>query len=251
MIKVQNLSYSYSSSGPKVLDNVSCDLEKGRCIAILGNNGAGKSTLLKCLNHIQKPQSGSVLLDDSNVYEMPPKEMAKKIGYVPQKSEVSHMMVFDAVLLGRKPYIRWDVTEKDRNIVEKVMKQLNLTEYATRYISELSGGELQKVVLARALAQEPQYLLLDEPTSNLDPRNQHDMLRLIRSICQEQKIGAIVVIHDLNLAVRYCDRFLFLRDASIYGYGGKEIVTEEIIESVYGMKVEILEHRGNQLIVPL
>ncbi|NLY87801.1 MAG: ABC transporter ATP-binding protein [Clostridiales bacterium] len=249
MIRVEGLSYSYGSS-PKVLDNISCQLEQGHCIAVLGNNGAGKSTLLKCLNRVLVPQEGEVLIDGDDTNIMPRREMAKKIAYVPQRSIASHTMVFDAVLLGRKPYINWDVTEEDRRIVQRVLKQLNLSEYSTRYTSELSGGELQKVVLARALAQESDYLLLDEPTSNLDPHNKHNMLRLIQDISIEQNKTVIIVIHDLNLAVRYCDRFLFLKDSNIYRYGGCEIVTTQTIEDVYGMKVEILEHRENKIIVP-
>ena len=251
MIEVKNLNFTYGSGGSFILRDFSCDLEQGCCIAVLGNNGAGKSTLLKCLNRIHRPQSGSVLVDGEDIYRIARREMAKKLAAVPQRSDCPHMMVFDAVLLGRKPYIRWDVTQEDKKIVVRLLETMHLSQYATRYIDELSGGELQKVVLARALAQQPKYLLLDEPTSNLDPKNQHEMLRIVQDICKKQNIGAVVVIHDLNLAVRYCDRFLFIRNAGIYSYGGIETVTAETIRDVYGMDTEIIEHRGNKLIVPL
>lgn len=250
MIKVENLSYSYDSKS-KVLDNISCELEQGCCIAVLGNNGAGKSTFLKCLNRIINPQEGRVLVDGEDIYKMPRREMAKKIAYVPQRSKVSHTMVFDEVLLGRKPYIGWDVTDEDCRIVQKILEQMDLTEYATRYTSELSGGELQKVVLARALAQEADYVFLDEPTSNLDPRNQHEMLHVVQDISHNQNKSVVIVMHDLNLAFRHCDRFLFLKDSNIYRYGGTEIVTPETIHDVYGIEVEILEHRQNKIVVPL
>ncbi len=251
MIEVKALSFSYGSGGPKILKSLSCDLEQGHCIAVLGNNGAGKSTLLKCISRISHPQEGEVLADGGNIYAMPRRELAKKMAYVPQQSLRSHTMVFDAVLLGRKPYIRWDAAAGDREIVTEIMEKLELLPYAARYLNELSGGELQKVVLARALAQQPGYLLLDEPTSSLDPRNQHEMLRIVKEICDTQKIGVVIVIHDLNLAARYCDRFLFLKDSELYSYGGMETMTPETIRDVYGMETEVIEHRGYKLIVPL
>jgi len=251
VIEVKDLSFSYGSGAPWILSHISCDLEQGHCIAILGNNGAGKSTLLKCLNRIHRPQKGSVLVDGETVSRMSGKELAKCLACVPQRSECPHIMVFDAVLLGRKPYIQWDVTAQDKAIVAALLEKLHLSHYATRYLDELSGGELQKVVLARALAQQPDYLLLDEPTSNLDPKNQHDMMRIVQEICHTQKISVVVVIHDLNLAVRYCDRFLLMKNAEIYSYGGIDTVTPAAIRDVYGMEVDLIEHRGTKLMIPL
>lgn len=251
MIEVQNLSFSYGSGTPEILSHISCELEQGHCIAILGNNGAGKSTLLNCLNRIHRPRDGAVLVDGENVFRMPGKELAKRMACVSQRSECPHIMVFDAVLLGRKPYIQWDTTAADNAIVEALLEQLHLSCYATRYLDELSGGELQKVMLARALAQQPKYLLLDEPTSNLDPKNQHEMMRIVQEICRTQNISVVVVIHDLNLAVRYCDRFLFMKEAEIYAYGGLETVTSDTIREVYGMETDVIEYRGKKLIIPL
>jgi len=249
MIEVKSISFSYDSDRPKILDDISFDVEKGHCLAILGNNGAGKSTLLKCLNRIQNPDNGSVIADGEDLLKISRREMAKRIAYVPQHSARSNTMVFDAVLLGRKPYIRWDATDEDRIIVSDLLLQLDLKKYSDRSIDQLSGGELQKVVLARALAQQPQYLLLDEPTSSLDPKNQHEMLKLVRNISQEKNIGVVIVIHDLSLAARYCDRFLLLRDSKVYAHGGAEVLTPENIREVYGMEVDILEHKGNKVIV--
>lgn len=206
MIKAENISFSYQK-GKHVLDRVSFSLSDGQSLAILGNNGAGKSTLLKCIDRILKPESGTVLVDGENVYDMSGTEMARKIAYVPQHSHASDMTVFDAVLLGRKPYIKWDAAAEDRQIVSEILHQMKLEDYALRNISELSGGEAQKVMLARALAQQPKVLLLDEPTSSLDPRNQHEVLQLVRSIAKEKQISVITVLHDLNLAIRYYDRF--------------------------------------------
>lgn len=251
MIEIKELSFSYSPTGPEVLKNVSAGLEKGCCTAILGNNGAGKSTLLKCLNRVHEPKNGGVFVDGEDIHRLKRRELAKRIAYVPQRSEISRTMVFDAVMLGRKPYIKWDAEERDRAVVKELMELLGLSAFSTRLVGELSGGELQKVVLARALAQEPSYLLLDEPTSNLDPRNQHEMLRIVREISRSRDIGVIIVIHDLNLAARYCDKFLFLHNGGVYSSGGPETLNSRAIKEVYGMDADIIEHRGNKLIVPL
>ncbi len=248
MIKVSSLSFSYDRSCPPVLEDISFNIEKGSLLAVLGNNGAGKSTLLKCLDRIHKADSGSVTADGEDIMKMPRRELARRIAYVPQTTPVTDTAVFDAVLLGRKPYIRWDITGEDRAVVSSLLDRLGLSDFAARRISELSGGERQKVALARALAQQPRYLLLDEPTSSLDPKNQHEMLRLVRSIAVEQDIGVLIVIHDLNLAVRYCDNFLFIRGSRVYSHGGVDTVTPEAIRDVYDFDAEIIRHNGQILI---
>lgn len=248
MISVKDISFSYDNN--LILDNISFDIEQNHFIAILGNNGAGKSTLVKCLNRINKPQSGYVIMGEDNLFELHRNELAKRVGYVAQKNELSRMTVFDSVLLGRKPYIKWEAQEKDFEIVETVIDTLNLTEFKMRFIDELSGGEFQKVMLARALAQQPKLLLLDEPTSNLDPKNQYETLKLVKSISKEQNIAVAIVIHDLNLALRYCDRFLFLKDSEIYSYGDVKSMTAECIKEVYGMPAKIVEVDGIKMVIP-
>lgn len=250
MIKVENITYSYSRSAGKVLDDVGFELERGQCLAVLGNNGAGKSTLLKCIDRICHTEGASVTIDGQDVFKMNGSTMAQNIAYVPQNAEGTNMTVFDTMLLGRKPYIKWDVSSYDREIVSDILQKMGLEEFALRNVSELSGGEAQKVMLARALAQEPKLLLLDEPTSNLDPYNQHEMLHVIRDIARERNIAVMIIIHDLNLAMRHCDRFLFIKDAKVFSFGGVETVNPETIESVYGLRVDIIEHRGIRIIVP-
>lgn len=250
MIEVKDISFSYGHGERVILDKVGFTLQPGQCMAILGNNGVGKSTLLKCMDRILKPSSGSVVIDGIDVLSVSRLELAKKLAYVPQSCNASHTMVFDAVLLGRKPYIKWDVSEKDKQIVSEILIQFELEEYKARYMNELSGGEMQKVLLARAVAQQPQFLLLDEPTSNLDPYNQHEMLKIMQDLARTKNIAVAIVIHDLNLALRYCDRFLFLKDSHVYSFGGMETVTSETIEAVYGMKADIIEHHGKKIVVP-
>ena len=249
MIKIQNISFSYSRNGRKILNQVSFDAQDGQCVAILGNNGAGKSTLLKCIDRILHAAEGSAEIDGENVFAMTGEQMARKIAYVPQSTGKASMTVFDMVLLGRKPYIKWDATQKDRDIALEMIHKMGLDDYVLRNVSELSGGEAQKVMLARALAQQPRLLLLDEPTSSLDPRNQHRVLQTVRSIAREHQITVITVLHDLNLAIRYCDRFLFLRDSEVFSYGDRSTMSEETIEEVYGMHVHIFEYGGVPVIV--
>lgn len=250
MVKVENITYSYGRSLGNVLENVGFEIHSGGCVAVLGNNGAGKSTLLKCIDRIHPTKDSVVVVEGKNIFEMGSRAMAQHIAYVPQNAAAVDLTVFDAVLLGRRPYIKWDTTEEDRRIVSDIICQMGLEDYVLRKVSELSGGEAQKVVMARALAQQPKFLLLDEPTSNLDPRNQHEVMRLISDIARKNKICVVIIIHDLNLAIRYCDRFLFLKDAEVYSYGGRETVTEETIEAVYDMKAKIIDCDGIPVIVP-
>jgi len=249
MIKVKNLDFSYGSHA--VLREITFDAEEGQCIAILGNNGAGKSTLIKCLNHILTPQGGVVLIDGKDVCGMKRNEIAKRMSYVAQNHSGGRFTVFDSVLLGRKPHIKVEPSREDLQITESVIRRMGLEGFSLRYVDELSGGEMQKVMLARALAQQPRILLLDEPTSNLDLRNQYEVLAAVREFAKQETISVILVIHDLNLALKYCDRFLLVKDKCVYAYGGHEVMTPETIGSVYGMPVAVESVRGVSVVIPL
>lgn len=242
---IKDLTFAYNSK--KVLNKVNFEVKPGEKIFIIGPNGSGKSTLLKCLNRILKPE-GAVYIDGKELGEISRDEIAKLIGYVPQRGEINHLTVFDTVLLGRRPHIKWDVSERDVKIVKKVIRLLDMEELSFRRLTELSGGELQKVIIARALAQEPKIILLDEPTNNLDLKNQVEVMRLISNIVKEQKISAIITMHDLNIASTYADKLIMLKDGKIVSYGGVEILNPENIETVYGIKVSVINHNGRPLI---
>ena len=231
-LNVNSLFFSYGAH--KVVNNVSFKTEMGEFVAILGVNGVGKSTMLKCINRINKPSSGEILFDNHSINEFNNTDLAKIVGYVAQDSDFSDVTVFDAVLFGRKPFIKWDVTPKDLEIVHDVMKLLSLEKFAMRNVLELSGGERQKVAIARALAQQTPILLFDEPTSNLDLKNQLEVLGIIKKIVRERNLTAIVTIHDLNLALRFADRFLAMKDGTVYDFGNSDIVTSKSIFDVYG-----------------
>lgn len=247
MIEIHDISFSYPDGD--ILKGVGFTAESGEVVGLLGNNGAGKSTLVTCLNRIRKPKSGSLIINGRNAFEMSRNELARTVSYVAQKNELTHSTVFDCVLLGRKPYIKWSVSQEDLDICTRIMERVGLLEFQMRYLDELSGGELQKVMLARALVAEPKLLLLDEPTSNLDPKNQYEMMALVRELAREQDFTVITVIHDLNLALRFCDKFYFLKAGEGYGYGGIETVTAQTLEAVYGIRAEVLDVKGRKTVM--
>ncbi len=179
MLAVQDLCIGYNHHD-LVLQNLDFQVQAGEMLAILGPNGVGKTTLLRCMNRILKPRKGAILVEDEDVFRMNLEQIAKRMGYVAQKSESGRMTVFDAVLLGRKPHLRWKVADRDLRIVDATIKRLGLSELALRHIDRISGGELQKVCIARAMVQEPYVLLLDEPTSSLDLKNQLEIMSIIR-----------------------------------------------------------------------
>jgi iron complex transport system ATP-binding protein len=249
ILNVQGLQFHYP--GRPVLDEASFAVEKGEVLAILGTNGTGKTTLLKCLNRILTPAAGTVWIKDEPIAALSRNALAQKMGYVEQQRNGSRATVFNTVLLGRKPYIRWDITQNDMEIASQALETLGLSEFALRYLDELSGGEQQKVIIARALAQEPEVLLMDEPTSSLDLKNQIEVVNLIRQISRKRGIAAVVAMHDLNLALRFADRFILLKDKAIYAAGGSEVITPETIEAVYAVPVTIAAHNGSRVVIPL
>ena len=248
MLTVEDLQFRYRN-GPEVLKSVSFSLADGQTMSILGNNGAGKSTMLKCFNRILPAKQGLVCLDGQNLLRMPNREIAKRVAFVAQHVPDTQMTVHDVVMLGRRPYMRWGFTEDDHRIVHEAMEQLNLEALRGRFLSQLSGGERQKVMLARALAQQPKILLLDEPTSSLDLQNQYQVLEIVRDICHTAGITAIVVIHDLNLALRFCDRFLLLRDGQVYRYGDASILDRTAILDVYGVHAKVVSVKEHRMIL--
>lgn len=249
ILKVNGVSFRYNSR--LVLKEVTFELPRGEILAVLGINGAGKSTLLKCINSILRPSGGSVLVEGTDVLTLKGDAIARRIGYVPQRFAEHQVTVFDAVLLGRKPHIQWAATDKDMRIVERLLTSMQLQDKALRPISTLSGGEAQKVIIARSLAQEPKVLLLDEPTSSLDLRNQLEVMDLVADVVRTAGVSAVVAIHDLNLALRFADRFLLLKDGLIHTTGPREALTPEVIEAVYGVHSLMRIIEGFPVIIPV
>ena len=207
MLEISNLKFSYKNK--EIFNQIDFNLESNEILSILGPNGVGKTTLLKCINRILRPQGGSILVENQDIMNIKRTEIAKKLGYVPQRNETVRITVFDAILLGRKPHIKWDVSNKDISLVNSAMKKLNMEDLSLRYLDELSGGELQKVGIARAIVQEPKILLLDEPTSSLDLKNQQEILYLLSEIVDGHDVSVIMTMQDINSALRFSDKFIF------------------------------------------
>lgn len=248
ILKVDNLTFQYKSHD--ALKDVTFSIPKGKVTVILGPNGVGKTTLLKCLNTILSPQKGEILIKGENIRQMDIRRIARHISYVAQKTESARVTAFDAVLMGRHPHTRYRTTQDDLKKVDAVMKKLELSHMCLKYLDQMSGGELQKIAIARALVQETDLLLLDEPTSSLDLKNQTQILELIKQIVKGHDIAAVMTMHDLNSALRYADQFLFLKNKTIYGAGKIDDLSSQMIADVYGINVEILYHKGCPVIVP-
>jgi len=248
ILDARQLHFAYN--GMDILRNIDFQVAPGELLAILGPNGVGKTTLLKCINTIHRPCNGAVLVEGLDVLRMRPNDIATRIGYVAQRSETARLTVFDAVLMGRKPHIRWRTATRDLQIVEAAMRHLHLEGKTLRPINQLSGGELQKVCIARALVQEPRLLLLDEPTSALDLKNQIEIMRLLRRVVDEHGIGAVMTMHDLNTAMHYADTVLMLKGGEVHSYCPTRKVTAAMIETVYGLAVEIHHINGYPLVIP-
>lgn len=247
--QVEGVSFSYRSR--RVLDNVSFSVEKDDVVSVLGPNGVGKTTLMKCIDKVLMPEAGSVFVDGENLHQMSKKDIAKNIGYVAQKGETSRTTVFDAVLLGRRPHFEWDATDKDIRLAGRVIHLLGLDHLALKYVDEISGGEYQLVQIARVLVQQPKVILLDEPTSSLDLSNQHMIMHLIRNIVKKNHMAAIMIIHDLNLAIRHSDKFVLMKDGMVYGAGGHEVITPENILAVYNIEAYVETVRGIPVVIPI
>lgn len=249
ILEARDIAYAYTSQ-TQILEKISVSIEPGSFLAILGVNGCGKSTLLSCLDDIIRPQKGEVLLENAPLSEYSREERATKIALVAQHSHAHGVTVYDALLLGRKPYIKAAPTDEDFAIVDRVIDELGLGPLALRYLDELSGGEHQKVVIGRALVQQTGVLLLDEPTNNLDMANQIEVMELVSKAAHEQHIACAAVLHDINLALRYCDRFLMLKDGNVRASGGREIITKETIEDVYDVSIDLIAYEDSFLVVP-
>jgi iron complex transport system ATP-binding protein len=254
LLRISNIDFSYGNR--KVLDQVNLEVKTGEVICIVGENGAGKSTLIKCINGINRVASGPIEFQGRQIKEIPKKKLSRLIGYVPQSTPINFpATVFDVILLGRIPHIEWKVGKKDREIVSDIILELNIEHLAFRPFNQLSGGERQKVLIARALVQQPKLLLLDEPTSDLDLRHQLEVMETIRNAVKEgADMSAIIAIHDLNLASKFSDKIAVMHKGRIEVTGkSTEVITADIISRVYGIEAEVMckDESGCVVVVPL
>ena len=244
MIEVQSISFRYHEEW--VLQDVSFQVGKGEFIGLIGPNGSGKTTLLKILYRLLSPQQGEILFEQVPLKRMNRTDIAKKVAVVAQETHLLFpFSVMEIVLTGRSPYLGHLMfeREKDLEIAKKAMEWTEILPFAERPIDELSGGERKRVFIARALAQEPEVILLDEPTANLDIHHQIDFLNLILTLNREKGLTIIMASHDMNIASEFCDRLLLLQKGKIYKIGiPEEVITQKNIEQVYGCEVWVDQH---------
>lgn len=240
MLEVKDLSYKYGKSF--VIDGISFNVGKGEIVGILGPNGCGKSTTLKNLNKNLKPMGGCVLLEDTDIAEMTKRNIAQKIAVVPQTNEINFSFtVREIVAMGRTPFqgSLSGETREDTKIIDDAIRQTGLTELVDRHINTMSGGERQRVIIARAIAQTPKIILMDEPTLHLDISMQFEVLDLIKELSERNNLTVVIVSHDLPMVARYCDRMILLHNSKIYAQGTPdEVLTKENMRVVFDIDAE-------------
>jgi len=241
VLEIRNLACGYHSK--VVLHDVNFSVRKGELLGIIGPNGSGKTTLLRAITKVIKLDKGEILLERKNIWSISLKVLAGEIAVVSQSPPLNHMSVEEFVLLGRIPHYRRSQfleTKRDFEIAQKAMSLTDTLKLKDRPMSEISGGERQLVVIARALAQEPKLLLLDEPTAHLDITHQVGVLDLIKSLNKEFGLTVIMILHDLNLASEYCQRLVLINKGRIHKIGEpQEVLDYQIIEEVYKTVVVI------------
>lgn len=238
-LSIEDLRFSYGST--QVLKGITIqDAPPGEITAAIGPNAAGKTTLFKCIAGLLKP-GGRVLLDGKDLKHFKKEEISKQVSYLPQEGPVNSVLtVFEAILLARQHTMSWRVKDEDLATVSQVLDDLEIEELSLRYLNELSGGQKQMVSIAQALVREPEVLLLDEPTSNLDLQHQVEVLDLVRTVTVERGITTLIALHDLNLAARYADQFVVLNDGAVYASGkATDVLTPATLRDVYRVNATV------------
>lgn len=251
MLTCENLTFRYTRSGRPVLQGVNLELAQGEIGILLGKNGSGKTTLFKNILGIHTPAAGSIRLHGENLLKMHRRERAQRIAYVPQDIHFGDLSVFDSILMGRVSRFGLKAGPEDYVAVERILEDMQLQDFAARSVDALSGGERQKIAIARAMAQEPQLMVFDEPTGNLDISNEQLILREAKKLSRIKNIAILSSVHDLNQALAFGDKFFFLKDGVIKYAGGKECFTEEILRDIFDVDVNISQINGQTVILPV
>lgn len=249
MLSVENLTFRYSRQGAPVLNGVNLELNQGEIGILLGKNGSGKTTCFKNILGILSPSGGSIRFDGEDLLKMPRRERARRIAYVPQDIHFGALSVFDSILMGRVSYFGLKASQDDYLAAEKIMADMHLEAFAQRNVEELSGGERQKIAIARAMAQEPKLMVFDEPTGNLDIANEQLIIDEAKKLAKEKNIAILSSLHDLNQAMYFGDKFFFLKNGVVKYAGGKEIIREDVIKDIFDIDVRIVEIENQKVIL--
>jgi iron complex transport system ATP-binding protein len=247
-LQIDSVEFAYRSK--PILNRISFTVQTGDFVALVGPNGSGKSTLLRVIDGILKAQTGCVLMNGRNTRGLTGAALARQVGYVPQSEGTGFPVnVFETILMGRKPYMSWAPGESDLQKTAQVIEELHLNDLALTNLDQLSGGQRQKVLIGRALAQDTPLLLLDEPTASLDLKHQLEVLELLKT--QTRKgTTVIVAIHDLNLAARYGNKIIMLHQGAIFAAGGVEVLNQPNIEAVYEVQVKLIRDNDRLVVIP-
>ena len=251
MIKIEMHNVQLGYGRNVVLKDITLQVMPGEMVGLIGPNGSGKSTIIKAISHVISPYSGKILLDGKDVTRIPRRDSARLLGVVPQMPLLpSAFTAFEIVLMGRNPHLGLFQYEGPRelDIAWRAMERTSTHTLAQRRINELSGGEIQCLLIARVLAQETKAILLDEPTANLDIGRQVEILDLIKNLCLENNLTVLAALHDLNLASQYCDRLLLINEGRVHAEGPPEqVITAQNIKEVYGAESCVYTHPLNRL----
>ena len=241
-LEVRGLRYLYDKH--IVLDGVDLKIREGEVLGILGPNGCGKTTLLRNLNKNLSPRGGCVLLNDIDMESIQKRDVAKEVAVVPQTNEIHFSFtVRDIVAMGRMPFqgMMGGESRVDREIIESAMEQTGVAKFADRHINTMSGGERQRVIIARSIAQTPKIILMDEPTLHVDISMQFDALNLVYKLSREKGLTVVIVSHDLGMVARYCDRIVMLHDHKVHALGTpQEVLTPENMKTVFNVDAELI-----------
>ena len=252
MLRLENVSLGYGSA-PDILRNITLDVHSSEMLALIGKNGAGKTTLIRGITGLLPLRSGTICFDGQDLSSMDIRERARLISVVPQAASLPPgYTVFETVSHGRTPYLNWygKLSDADREIIDRAVSITGLDKFRNNDVASLSGGEQQRVILARALAQNAPVMILDEPTSSLDIHYQVALLSLEKDICRNEGIAAIFIIHDLNLAARFADRIAVIHESRLAAVGTPEdVLKEELLSKVYDIPVRVLKDKEEGLII--
>ncbi len=253
MIKIKNISFSYPNTIKQnvfFISGLNLQINSGDFISIMGPNGSGKSTLLRLISRLLIPQNGNIYFDDKNINLIPGNEFARNFAFVPQNTNILFpYSVYETVMMGRSPYLNFFglESEKDHEKVTEILKLLEIYDIKDKGMNEISGGESQRTLIARALAQEPKVILLDEPNAHLDVKHQVRIFNLLKKFNAEKNITTIIISHDLNLTNYFCDRAILMKEGSIvFDSTPREVLTEENIKNVFGVNTKIINSQFNK-----